>query len=99
MANQDHLKILRQGVEVWNQWRVANPDITPDLTKAHAWRRDYDGANFSGADLTEANFSNASLVGANLNKANLSDANFHEADLSSASLVEARLYIANLWKA
>jgi uncharacterized protein YjbI with pentapeptide repeats len=99
MANQDHLKILRQGGKIWNQWRVGNPHITPDLTKAHAWRRNYDGANFAGADLTEANFSNASLVGANLNKANLSDVNFHEADLSSASLVEARLYIANLWKA
>lgn len=98
MANQDHLNILRQGVEVWNQWRVANPNIQPDLTKAHAWRRNYDGANFAGSDLTEANFSNASLVGANFNKAILNAANFHEADLSSASLVEAGLYIANLWK-
>lgn len=98
MANLDHLNILRQGVEAWNLWRAANPDLVPDLTEAHAWNRNYDGVNFEGVDLTSANFSNASLVGANLNKANLSDANFHEADLSSASLVEARLYIANLWK-
>ena len=33
MANQEHLDFLKQGVEVWNQWREENPDIHPDLSR------------------------------------------------------------------
>jgi uncharacterized protein YjbI with pentapeptide repeats len=43
MANPEHLKILDQGVEVWNKWREDKPDITPDLS----------GANLSGADISD----------------------------------------------
>ncbi|MEK7674001.1 MAG: hypothetical protein AAB371_02285 [Patescibacteria group bacterium] len=32
MANQEHLAILRNGVDVWNEWREKNPDVTPDLS-------------------------------------------------------------------
>ena len=35
MANEEHLKMLGQGVEAWNQWRKANPDIRPGLSGAH----------------------------------------------------------------
>ena len=31
MANKEHLKILKQGVEAWNKWREENPDVKPDL--------------------------------------------------------------------
>jgi len=31
MANPEHLKILEQGVDVWNKWREDHPDITPQL--------------------------------------------------------------------
>jgi len=34
MANPEHLKILKQGVEDWNQWRKDNPDIKPGLSEA-----------------------------------------------------------------
>ena len=34
MANEEHLKILRLGVEAWNAWRGENPEITPDLRGA-----------------------------------------------------------------
>ena len=32
MANEEHVALLKQGVEVWNKWREENPDIKPDLT-------------------------------------------------------------------
>ena len=35
MADEEHLKILKQGVEVWNRWREANPGIRPDLCGVH----------------------------------------------------------------
>ena len=31
MANKEHLKILAQGSEVWNEWRKENFEIQPDL--------------------------------------------------------------------
>jgi hypothetical protein len=33
MANPEHLKILKKGVEVWNEWREVNRSVySPDLT-------------------------------------------------------------------
>ena len=46
MANEEHLKILKQGVEQWNKWRLENA-IRPDLSDADLKR----GANLSGANL------------------------------------------------
>lgn len=34
MANEEHLKILQQGVEIWNKWREDYPKIEPDLYSA-----------------------------------------------------------------
>jgi uncharacterized protein YjbI with pentapeptide repeats len=50
MANPVHVKILNQGVGVWNKWREENPDIIPDLKNA-----DLQGINLNGAKLFEAN--------------------------------------------
>ena len=39
MADNDHVALLKQGMEAWNKWREENPGIKPDL---------------GGANLTEA---------------------------------------------
>jgi uncharacterized protein YjbI with pentapeptide repeats len=111
MANEEHLEIMLQGVEVWNQWRNDNPKITPDLTYANFKGRDFSRANLkwamfayanlSGADLSEANlrkvdFSSANLSQANFSKANLSEAIFTLVDLNRANLSKANLRKANL---
>ena len=86
MANEEHLKILRQGVEVWNKWRKENPDIQPDLSQA----------DLGGADLSGANLIKASLFEADLRKADLSEADLMMADLFAANLGDAILIGAHL---
>jgi len=34
MANQEHLDILKQGVQVWNQWRKEHAESIPYLSNA-----------------------------------------------------------------
>ena len=57
MANEEHLDLLRQGVDTWNQWRAQNPGIQPNLSEADLRGVDLNGVFFSGANLTEANLS------------------------------------------
>jgi hypothetical protein len=95
MANQDHIAIVRQGLEVWNNWRKDNPEVRPDLSGADlTWMRTPnmifvpDGIEFS----VGINFSNVDLGGADLSGSNLTFANFKGANLSEASLRKADLY-------
>jgi len=111
MANQEHLKILKQGLEVWNKWVGEHEGITPDLSKADLDKAFLLGVNLSkanlkeaslwratlsGADLTEANLWKANLSGADLDTTNLSKANLKEVNLHGAYLLGANLTEANL---
>src|SRR5215210_6201756 len=51
MANEEHVALLRQGVDAWNAWRRGNPDVSPDLTKADLRKAKLDGINLRWADL------------------------------------------------
>ena len=86
MANEEHLKILKQGVEVWDEWREANPEMMPDLSKA-----DLRGANLRGASLSVTNFGEADF-----SKAILAAADLAGADLTNANLGEAMIFVADL---
>ncbi len=96
MANDEHLAILRQGVEVWNKWRKEHPYVAVDLQEANLNGANLNGANLSGANLNGANLNGASLSGASLTRANLVGANLERASLSGASLVGAFLQRASL---
>jgi uncharacterized protein YjbI with pentapeptide repeats len=76
MANPEHLKILKQGVEAWNKWISEHPVSIPDL---------------SGADLGNAILSCAILSGAILSGAILINTNLGDADLSGADFTYALL--------
>ncbi len=45
MANPEHLAILKQGVQVWNSWRIEEPNIRPDLRTADLFGIRLKGAN------------------------------------------------------
>jgi uncharacterized protein YjbI with pentapeptide repeats len=91
MASEKQLEIIRQGVDVWNDWRRENPYLIPYLPGAIL-----NGANLSGANLRCANLSGANLSRANLSEGYLSQANLTGADLSWANLIAANLSLANL---
>jgi len=59
MANQQHVAIVKQGVQVWNTWRQQNPTVIPDLSKGNLSR-----SNLSGANLSKADWSGSHLEGA-----------------------------------
>ncbi len=108
MANLEHLRILKQGVKAWNQWRKEHIDIQPDLEEADLRGTDLRGINLRGANLGGANLCRADIRGAYIGETNgvadLRVADLREADLSRANLSEtnlsgAKLSGANLCKA
>jgi uncharacterized protein YjbI with pentapeptide repeats len=96
MANDEHVAILKKGVDAWNAWRAENPHIRPELSRANLVGADLSKANLSGASIFATDLSRANLSGADLSWANLSRANLREANLSGADLREAGLSKANL---
>ena len=88
MANEEHLKILKQGVEVWNTWREENSNVIPDLRMANLH-----GAYLIGAYLMRAGLHGAYLIGANLSGADLSRADFSGAYLMKADLSRGDLAV------
>ena len=86
MANQEHVNVLRQGSDVWDEWLRKNPEVLPDIR----------GANLSGADLREVCLSGANLSGAAMCWADLSGANLRGAVLCGADLNRANLSGAQL---
>src|SRR6266436_3223547 len=46
---QNHLDLLKQGVDVWNQWREEHSEIRPFLARANLGETDFSGANLNGA--------------------------------------------------
>jgi len=101
MANDEHVAMLRKGVDAWNAWRDENPNVFPDLsrenlTNAHLPRANLFGAtlieaNLTGADLSRARLIFANLIGAKLTGANLSGADLILTNLSDANLTDAIL--------
>jgi uncharacterized protein YjbI with pentapeptide repeats len=94
MANQQHLDILLQGADSWNQWRQKHLDIEPDLNDA-----DLGGVHLEGADLSEVHLKRTRLRGTHLERVSLSRAHLEEADLSRTYLEEADLSVAHLERA
>jgi hypothetical protein len=91
MANEEHLALLRKGVEEWNAWRRYHMNIVPDFSGAN-----FSDANLSQCMLNHANFSDADVSDVNLSHAHLWAADFSRAHLSHTNLSNANLGHANL---
>ncbi len=96
MANEEHLAILKKGVEVWNKWRSQIPGVTPDLEKADLSGYRLANVNFANVNLQESYLIEATLIDAELSNSNLSMTWLGRANLTNANLTRARLMLANL---
>jgi hypothetical protein len=86
MADQEQVALLKSGVEAWNAWRAAHPEVAIDLA----------GADLAGASLVQANLLKAHLEHAHLGGADLSGAHLFGAHLDGANLNAAKLDGADL---
>jgi uncharacterized protein YjbI with pentapeptide repeats len=96
MATPEHLQILQQGVEAWNQWRRRCWRLKPNLAEADLSRADLTGADLGGANLTRTDLSGADLTRASLLSADLTSAAPFRATLTTADLTAAILTAADL---
>ena len=96
MADQEHLKILNQGADAWNDWRERDFYVTPQLRDIDFREIDIGQMDLSQADLSGANFSGKDLSNRDLMDTNLTGAKFNGANLSKARLVSANLYLGDL---
>jgi hypothetical protein len=104
MANEEQVRILKQGVRVWNKWRRENPTIEINLidvtlNQSFFHLADLSRANLRGANLSGVNLWSTSFYFADLSRANLSSASLGEAYLWGANLTEANLDRTNLKEA
>lgn len=91
MAQSGHLEKLKQGIQVWNKWRLEDHYVKPDLSEA-----DFSYANLKDANLNNVYFWRSVFTGADLRGANLSGANLTEADFTGAKLEGALMTTASL---
>lgn len=106
MANSEHVKSIKEGVDFWNKWRNENPDILPDLGWANLVSLNLNGIELNGCNLklafcrdsslVNAQFKNANLYGTNFQNSNLKGSNFENANLEGAHLTNAVLEGANM---
>jgi uncharacterized protein YjbI with pentapeptide repeats len=86
MADETHLAKLKEGVEVWNAWRKANPKVRPNLQGADLTGET--GLTTSHADLRAVNFCEADLSGAKLWCVDFTGADLRRATLIGADLAD-----------
>lgn len=106
MANEEHLKLIKQEIDDWNAWREENPEIHPDLSQADLRGAKLQKINLNNSNLKECKLQFSNLTGASLEEANLTKAKLQEAclqsthmkncNLSGAGMLESNLQYADL---
>jgi len=96
MANPEHVAKLKEGVEVWNPWKIRNVPGDLHIRDADLTGADLHGAQLNGADLIMVDLTGAYLFGAKLRSAKLGGAYLSRADLSGADLTGAVFHRGSL---
>jgi len=89
VAIEEHLAILKQGVEAWNAWRQEHESISPDLSNADLSKAALSGADFTNSNLNHIDLSNTSMNGANFTSVDCQYANLRCSKLADAVLEKA----------
>src|SRR5262249_22613232 len=103
MTNEEHVELINQrldawnelinqGVDAWNKWRSEHSYTRPDLMSA-----DLGGANLSGANLSWTSLLGTDLSGANLSAAKLTYAQLVETNVENANLTGCQIYGISAW--
>lgn len=97
MADAHHLSMLDQSSKIWNQWRLENPRLTPDLSRADLKRREFREFNLSGSDLhaselTWAHVIDCNCEGVDFNNSVLISTNFTGTELKGSNFRRACLW-------
>jgi uncharacterized protein YjbI with pentapeptide repeats len=87
MENEECMRLLKQGTQAWNTWRMQHPDSK----RLNLSRSDLSGLDLHGVNFREVDLNFAKLSQVNLNQANLINVDMTYADLSSANLRETQL--------
>ena len=95
MANHEHLKWLKEGVEAWNR-RRQRENFKPNLFGIELPSATLNGVAFRDANLRRSNLKDANLDNADLTNAALDGADLQNANLSNSTLVGAHLRRATL---
>lgn len=103
MANQEHVALLKQGIDSWNKWRRENAEIQVDLSSTDLSNLDLSMGNFSPAhvsappidDIPITSYVRLQLPQVDFSLANLQNADFNHANLTGAKLRGAHLSSTN----
>jgi uncharacterized protein YjbI with pentapeptide repeats len=104
MANEEHLAILRSGVQKWNAWREVNPRVRPSLSGANLAGETLSCAPMTWEDFQELDFLKRDRLeeymrdqfGIDVTEAQLRGIDLHEADFRGANLLGTLLIGADL---
>jgi len=87
MADIKQIEIFKQGAKAWNQWRLTNPEITPDLSDidferdVHTYESRYDMPSFSGYNLSGMKLNRISARNSTFTNCNFSNSSMSFSDL------------------